>query len=273
MCLYIASLNSGSNGNCYYVGNDTEAVLIDAGISCKETEKRMARCGLSMSKVKAIFISHEHGDHIAGLEMLSKKYNLPVYISTGTLPCCGVVIDKTLIYFFDVKKPVMLGGLAIQAFAKTHDANDPHSFTVSCEGVTVGIFTDIGVVCKQVSKHFMLCHAVFLEANYDEAMLQNGSYPWHLKRRISGGKGHLSNAAALQLFIAHKPVFMSHLILAHLSKNNNCPQLAENLFLQHAGNTKIVVASRYCETPVFTIYAENDAHTLYKERHTQLSLF
>jgi phosphoribosyl 1,2-cyclic phosphodiesterase len=253
MALFITSLNSGSNGNCYYVGNQREAVLVDVGLSCREIEKRMLRLGLSMQKVKAIFISHEHSDHIKGLPLIAKKYQLPVYITPGTLKNGRLLLENHLVKPLRGYEPVQIGELTVTAFPKFHDAAEPHSFIVSCQNVKVGVFTDIGCPCENLVSHFKQCHAAFLEANYDEQMLSQGNYPYHLKRRISGGYGHLSNRQALELFKAHKPAYMSHLLLAHLSKDNNCPDLARNMFTPHAGSTQVIVASRYEETPVYTI--------------------
>lgn len=253
MGVYIASINSGSNGNCYYVGNEEEAVLIDAGISCRETVKRMKRLGLPVDRVKAIFISHEHTDHISGLEQLSKQFSLPVYITPGTLRGSSLKIEDGLIKGFTALQPVPIGNLTITAFTKHHDAGDPHSFVVECNNIRVGVITDIGICCENVVKHFSGCHAAFLEANYDVDMLEGGGYPYHLKKRISGGKGHISNIQALELFNKHRPPYMSHLILSHLSHNNNNPQIVQQLFQQHAGATNIVVASRHQETELFYI--------------------
>ncbi len=253
MQLFITSLNSGSNGNCYYIGNHREAVLVDAGISCRETEKRMSRLGLSMSKVKAVFVSHEHADHIKGVPVLARKYKLPVYITPDTLQNSRLDFTGVQVIPFQAHEQVQVGNLSVTAFPKYHDARDPHSFIVSGQKVRVGVFTDIGVPCHHVIEHFQQCHAVFLEANYDEAMLDKGRYPYYLKNRIRGGKGHLSNRQALSLFTAYKPPFMSHLLLSHLSKDNNCPKLVKNLFTLHADGTEVVVASRFEETPVYTI--------------------
>ena len=255
MSLFIASLNSGSNGNCYYVGNHSEAVLIDVGISCRETEKRMKQLSLPMKTVKAIFVSHEHGDHIKGVSTLANKYNLPVYITSATAKH-GPILIKHLVKSFTANETVNIGGLTVIPFTKKHDAIDPHSFIIRYKETTVGVFTDIGIACEQVTQYFKLCHAVFLEANYDEAMLENGRYPHHLKTRIRGGQGHLSNRQALELFIQHRPSFMTHLLLSHLSKENNSPELAEALFTKHAANTHIIVASRYQATHVYTITGE-----------------
>jgi len=253
MSLYITSLNSGSNGNCYYIGNETEAVLIDAGISCRETELRMQNLGLNIKKLKAIFISHEHGDHIKGLITLSKKHQLPVYITEGTHKGARIRLEKNLINRFRADEPIRIGSLSITPFSKFHDADDPHSFIVSNESVTVGIFTDLGRACKNLIKHFKKCNAAFLEANYDEDMLMNGDYPVYLKNRITNGHGHLSNNESLELFLKHRPAFMSHLILSHLSQNNNDPMLVKAMFDAHARGTEITIASRYESTNVFHI--------------------
>ncbi len=253
MSLFIASLNSGSNGNCYYIGNDTEAVLVDAGISCRETEKRMKRLGLEMDRVKAVFISHEHGDHICGAEALTRKYQLPLYITPLTFQHSRLNVGVHLVKQFTAYKPVIIGSLSVLAFPKLHDAIDPHSFVISYNGLNVGVFTDIGSPCEHVVQNFKQCHAIFLEANYDDDMLESGRYPLHLKRRISGNNGHLSNKQALDLFIQHRSPFVSMIWLSHLSKDNNSPHLALELFAEHAEDTDVVVASRYKETPVYEL--------------------
>lgn len=253
MSVYITSLNSGSNGNCYYIGNDEEAVLIDAGLSCRETERRMERLGLTLDKVKAVFISHEHTDHIRGLAVLSKKYQLPVYITRATLSGSRLSLPPHLVYEYHESGNHTIGNFTVIPFRKFHDAADPHSFMVTYSGIKIGIFTDIGIVCDQLKHYFSQCHAAFLEANYDEVLLENGGYPYHLKNRIRGGKGHLSNKQALALFMEHRPAYMSHLLLSHLSRDNNDPVLVEQLFSGNAGKTQVIIASRYAETPVFRI--------------------
>ena len=275
MALRFASLNSGSNGNCYYIGNDHEAILVDAGISCRETEKRMRRLGLSPDKLKAVFVSHEHSDHIRGLDVLAKKYQLPVYITPGTLRNSGLKADYPVLGFQAFSK-VLIGSLQVIPFPKLHDAADPHSFVVESGGLKVGVFTDIGSACDNVIRYFKECHAVFLEANYCEQMLEAGRYPYHLKRRIRGGHGHLSNSQALQLFTSHRPAFLNYLFLSHLSKDNNCPQLVHRLFSEQAGDTEIVVASRFEETAVYEICtAQNQIvrSFLPEVSERQLSLF
>ena len=253
MSLFISSINSGSNGNCYYIGNQDEAVLIDCGISCRETENRMKRLGLPMKRVKAIFVSHEHSDHIYGVPRLSKKYQLPVYITRPTLQNGNLNLRDDLVLPFRAYEPIRIGNLSVTAFPKFHDAIDPHSFIVESDTVKVGVFTDIGQSCDHLVKHFKECHAAFLEANYDEEMLETGRYPLGLKNRIRDGKGHLSNTQALQLFIQHKALYLNHLILSHLSKNNNSPRIVKKLFIQMAGGTEIIIAPRNKETQLYHV--------------------
>ncbi len=255
MPLHIASIASGSNGNCYYVGNRTEAVLVDAGISCREVVRRAARTGIDMEKVKAIFISHEHSDHIRGLEAIARKWNLPVYATAPCLCRCGLG-ERSAHLGVPMRsdETISVGSLRVTAFAKRHDACDPVSFVVEeADGTTVGVFTDIGRCCNEVVRQFSRCHAAFLESNYDHDMLTAGRYPAHLKSRIRGGRGHLSNEEALTLFLEHASPSLSHLILSHLSAHNNDPQLVRDTFGPHRGQTEIIVASRYEESAVYTV--------------------
>ncbi len=277
MSIYFTSLNSGSNGNCYYIGNDTEAVLIDAGLSCRETERRMKRLGLNMQHVKAIFVSHEHIDHVRGLAGIADKYTITVYVTAATQKGCYHLKAEHAISF-TAHEPVNIGALSITAFPKFHDAADPHSFIITCNEITIGVFTDIGKPCENVISYFKQCHAVFLEANYDTNMLANGNYPTFLKQRISGGDGHLSNAEALEIFAKHKPTFMSYLLLAHLSKDNNDSTLVQQLFEEIAGDVNVMVASRYEEMGVMSIGITKTIATKIKrklvvENSAQMSMF
>lgn len=277
MSVSIASLNSGSNGNCYYIGNQSAGIFIDAGISCKETEIRMQRLGISIHTIKAIFVSHEHTDHIKGISVLSRKYQIPVYLNQTMIYNGCVNVPQELIRKYDPHKPVIVGGLDITSFPKHHDACDPHSFIIKSGDTTVGVMTDIGRACEQVAKYFKMCNAVFLEANYDEEMLNKGKYPYYLKNRIRSGKGHLSNREALELFLNHRSASLSHILLSHLSKDNNCPNLVNELFNAHAKGTEVIIASRFNESEVYhiskskVISAIEENVPVYKE--TQFSLF
>jgi phosphoribosyl 1,2-cyclic phosphodiesterase len=253
MPLNLAALNSGSNGNCYYVGNDTDAVLIDAGISCRETERRMKRLGLDADKVRAIFISHEHTDHTRGVDVLSRKHRIPVYITPATHRAGRLRLSPLLVKTMYSSQTVQIGDLTVLPFFKQHDGVDPHSFTVRHEGLTVGVFTDIGHACDKMIHHFGKCHAAFLETNYDYKMLMEGRYPYYLKQRIHGERGHLSNDQALELFMTHRSTSLELLVLSHLSAHNNHPQIVRDLFMPHANGTRIEIASRYEETELFCI--------------------
>jgi phosphoribosyl 1,2-cyclic phosphodiesterase len=235
------------------VGNDHDAVLIDAGISCRETEHRMARLGLSLAKVRAILISHEHSDHIRGVEVLARKHRIPVYITPATHQNSMIRLDQHHLRQFSASEELHFGSLTVKAFSKNHDAADPHSFTVTGNGITVGVFTDIGMVCEELIDHFGRCHAAFLEANYDEEMLAEGRYPYFLKKRIRGDKGHLSNLQALELFNGYRAPFLELLVLSHLSEHNNHPQVVNDLFAPHANGTRVAIASRYGESEVFSV--------------------
>lgn len=257
MSLLVASLNSGSNGNCYYVSNGDEAVLIDCGIPCREIERRMKRLGLSVRKLQGVFISHEHGDHVSGTNSLVKKFNVPVFVTPRTFQYAGLKVKEEQVRFISSNDSIRLGSLTIESFAKSHDAVDPVSFTVKSSTATVGVFTDLGFASEPVIARFRDCHAVFLEANYDEAMLEYGHYPYHLKERIRGKLGHLSNLQALQLLNEHRPDFMSHVFLSHLSRHNNSPKVVAKVFEPLKEHLEVVIAPRQKETRLYHIRGGN----------------
>lgn len=256
MSLYTASLNSGSNGNCYYISNGNDAVLIDAGLSCRETEVRMSKMGLNIAKIRAIFITHEHADHIKGAQLLSSRHKIPVYLNHKTHYKSHLKFKPELYHRIEPGVTIDVNGLSVTGFNKVHDAIDPYSFVIAYNGITVGVFTDIGAVCDNLTHYMRQCHAAFLESNYDEEMLERGRYPLHLKTRIRGGFGHLSNKQALDFFLAHRPAHMTHLFLAHMSRDNNDPSLALSLFNAHAGSVNVSVASRDGHGEVFHITAD-----------------
>ncbi len=276
MALYVASLNSGSNGNCYYIGNQDEAVLVDVGISCREVEKRLKRLGLLPQRVKAVLITHEHGDHIHGAPAFAAKFNVPVYITTATLRAANLSLDDSRSIHFTAWQKIQVGKLEILPFPKIHDAIDPHSFIVSGGGVNIGIMTDIGRVCEHVSAQFNRCHAVFLESNYDVDMLERGAYPLALKNRIRNGSGHLSNEEAFDLLNQYRSPGLSHVFLSHLSRNNNSIERVQQTFDVLTEGLEIVVAPRDKETPVFFIDGNRKTEKVpvrVAKSGSQLSLF
>ena len=230
MILDIASIASGSNGNCYYLGDGDDAILVDAGISARQIVERMARLGLSVSRLRGILISHEHADHIRGMDVLSRTYAIPVFITQKTYASYGKIVRNSFLNFFSPEKEVTLGGITIHPFRKSHDAAEPCSFSVSCGRKTVAVLTDIGLKCSNVISHIKNADAVFLESNYDDEMLRMSYYPPYLKARISSALGHLSNTQAAMLALEHASSRLRHVFLSHLSANSNTPEIARHTF-------------------------------------------
>lgn len=253
----IASIASGSNGNCYYLENNDDAILIDAGISAKQIVLRMSNLGLSMSKVRGIFISHEHTDHICGVDVLSRRFSVPVFITQRTYSSHGKTINGSLNYF-SPGKLVKIGKININPFLKSHDAAEPCSFLVSSERWNVAVITDIGLECSNVISHLKDADAVFLETNYDDEMLQKGPYPHYLKARISSDRGHLSNKQAGMIALEYASKRLKHVFLSHISENNNTSELAfhtfNNLIKQRKDlKPELTVASRYKESRLVSL--------------------
>lgn len=249
----IVSIASGSNGNCYYIENDDDAILIDAGISTKLIVERMAKLSLSMSKVRGVFISHEHTDHVRGVDVLSRKYSVPVFMTQKTYSSYGNIIKDSLLNFFSPGKQVKFGKIHVDPFLKSHDAAEPCSFSVSSARRNVAVMTDIGLKCSNVISHIKNADAVFLESNYDDQMLQIGPYPVFLKARISSDLGHLSNTQAALIALEHASSRLQHVFLSHISENNNTPELAFHTFHYFIKqrkdlNPKLIIASRYKES-------------------------
>lgn len=225
--LAVCILASGSRGNATFVSSGSTSILIDAGLSGIEIERRLKSKGLSPKDLDAILVSHEHTDHIQGVGVLSRRFNLPVYINSKTqgaaFPQIGKVHD---VKNFACGSTFLINDLAIHPFSISHDAEDPVGFTLNQNGTTIGIATDLGIVTAMVKEHLKGCDLLILEANHDEDMLINGPYPWSVKQRVKSRTGHLSNAASKQLLNEIQHDRLKHVILAHLSETNNTPQKA-----------------------------------------------
>jgi phosphoribosyl 1,2-cyclic phosphodiesterase len=249
----ICALASGSNGNCYYIGNDEDAVLVDAGLSFKQILKRIEARALDPKKIRAVFITHEHGDHSRGVRVLSKKLDIPVFMTYGTFtasfhnwkPISYVPIQDNI--------PVEIGSFRVFPILKSHDASEPTSFRVEHNGYSVGVFTDIGSPCKNVKDHLKQCHALFLETNYDTQLLKNGSYPYYLKVRIDSTVGHLSNIQAFELLSEYAHPELQCVFLSHLSAENNRPELAYNEFKSLEDRFLVKLTDRFAAGEIYTI--------------------
>ena len=229
MQMRFCTLFSGSSGNCVFVGTETDKILIDAGVSASRTVKELQSIGVDIHEIRALLITHEHNDHISGVGVLSRKYGLPVYATAGTWRGMSAKIGNIAPYHhieIDMEQDFFVGGLSVTPFATPHDANEPCGFVVSSRGASVAIATDIGCVRKSWLDAVSHAGVVLLESNYDPAMLLAGPYTYKLKRRIQGSKGHLSNDDAARAAIELVKRGVQSLVLGHISKENNFPELA-----------------------------------------------
>lgn len=249
----ICAIASGSNGNCYYVGNQNEAVLVDAGISCKQIIQRMKDRNLNPLKVKSVFISHEHSDHISGARVFGNRMQVPVYLTSKTYYGAYKNMRPDYPRFFKAGETIEIGEFAVHTFLKNHDASEPCSFRIQYKGKNIGVFTDIGEPCENVTTHLQKCDGLFLETNYDEKMLWEGKYPFFLKQRVASGVGHLSNLQAFNLLEQHAGNNLKCVFLSHLSKENNTPETAYNSMFPFLGRFEIKLTSRYDAGEVYQL--------------------
>lgn len=222
----ICPIASGSKGNSVFVSCKNLSLLIDAGLSGVEIEKRLKATGISPESLDAIVVTHEHSDHVKGVGVLSRRYNIPVYMNRQTREAAPKIGRLAGLEWFQCGTPFMIDGLEIDPFTTSHDAADPAGLTLSYKSTKIGIATDMGAATGLVKQRLKHCALLYIESNHDPDMLIKGPYPWPLKQRIRGRQGHLSNedAAALLKELAGKE--LKHVILAHLSEKNNTPEKA-----------------------------------------------
>jgi len=248
-------LGSGSKGNATYLESGGTGILIDAGMSGVELQKRLATIGVELAAIDAILVTHEHNDHVQGVGVLSRRAKIPVYANEATFSAASKTINRLVSYNeFETGSPFQFRNLTIHPFAISHDTEDPVGFRISDGSVTLGYCTDTGKVSRLMLQRLASCQALVLESNHDMAMLQNGMYPPYLKQRIRSSQGHLDNmeaAAFLQELVHEK---LQHVVLAHLSEENNHPEIAFNAAVQALHNNPhcrersvgISVASQGC---------------------------
>src|SRR5215467_13964029 len=234
MAVRVTVLASGSRGNCALFSSSAGSILVDAGISCRETLKRMKGAGEDPHQVKAIVISHEHNDHVAGLEVLARKLKVPVYMTEETYESWrnsarddeGKPASLERCEHFHAGRSFLIGDITVNPFTIPHDAADPCGFTFKAEGVKIGMVTDLGYLPYSVKDQLRRCDGLMIESNHDLEMLRNGPYPWMVKQRVMSRVGHLSNTALADFFERDYDGQAAFLILAHLSEHNNHPELA-----------------------------------------------
>ena len=255
----LMTISSGSSGNSSYVGTDTTSLLVDVGNSMKNIINGLQDIGLSGKDVDAILITHEHMDHIKGLGILSRKYNIPIYATYGTLD--GIMTCKSLGTFdYNLFKPIKsdqsfeIGDITISSKSISHDANDPVCFNFTDGKSKVSIATDLGKYDDLIIDFLSESDAMVIESNHDVRMLEVGPYPFELKRRILSDKGHLSNEASGMLIKQLLNDHLKHISLGHLSDKNNYPELAyetvkqeisDNIFTSDIRDFGLTVAPRY----------------------------
>jgi phosphoribosyl 1,2-cyclic phosphodiesterase len=221
-----ASLGSGSRGNATLVEAGTTLVLIDCGFSCRETERRLARLGRSPAELSALLVTHEHGDHVRGIPLLARKYDLPVWMTRGTQRMLRDG-DLPVVHPVDIHSDISIGALQVRPFAVPHDAREPCQFVFEDGEHRFGMLTDTGRMTPHILDCLDACDALLLECNHDAEMLAVGPYSAALKQRVGGPLGHLSNAQAGSLLSQLDTSRLQHLVAAHLSDKNNRPALAQ----------------------------------------------
>lgn len=227
----LCSITSGSSGNCICVGSDQTTILIDAGISGKRIECGLNSIDMTTKDVDGILITHEHSDHIQGVGVLARRYGIPIYTTAGTKEAilsnkCMGKISEDLFHEIQPDHVFTIGDLEVSPFAVSHDAAQPVGYRINQNGHSIAVATDLGHYDDYIVKHLQNLDVLLLEANHDVNMLQVGAYPYYLKRRILGDRGHLSNETAGRLLCRLLHDKMKSILLGHLSKENNYEALA-----------------------------------------------
>jgi phosphoribosyl 1,2-cyclic phosphodiesterase len=229
MTMQFSCLGSGSKGNATLVRHGEQLVMIDCGFSLKYIQQALALKSCSAEQLSAIFVTHEHSDHIQGVNTLAKRFNLPVYCTAGTFRS-GKLKQGLNIQLIQGGDTVSLGDLQVTAVTVPHDANEPCQFYFSANNKKLGVLTDLGSISEHVVDAYKDCHALLLEANHDVDMLMQGPYPPSLKRRVVGEWGHLSNAQAREFLSAMQLSELSTLVLGHISEKNNSLEMVRDFF-------------------------------------------
>jgi len=252
MAVSISVLASGSRGNTAVVESSQARILVDAGISCRETFKRLKLAGLDPKSISAILITHEHSDHVYGLATLAKKLDLPVFMTGATHQAwarslrddAGQLPKLAKLEIFSAGRQFQIADITVTPFTIPHDAADPVGFTFRAEGAKIAFATDLGYMPASVRDHLRRCDVIIIESNHDVEMLRVGPYPWSVKQRVMSRVGHLSNASLAQFFAEDYDGGASHIVLAHLSEQNNHPEVARRVAEDALGPQQTLLQNR-----------------------------
>ena len=253
----ICALASGSSGNCFYIQNGDDSVLIDGGINSKRIAESLSAIKRNPENIRGIFITHEHTDHIRGVDVFARQFNIPIFATKKTADKCFLCSDESLINFIKNNEVIEIGGMRVEAFSKSHLAIDPVFYNI-VNGKKISIITDVGYSCKNVIANVSDTDFLFIESNYDDVMLEKGPYPLFLKEWIKGRQGHLSNLQSALCVLEHSSSRLKHVVLSHISKNNNTEELAFETFRwllkeRRDLSPKISISPREMPTQVFKI--------------------
>ena len=234
MAVSVSLLASGSKANCALIASNTTRILVDAGLSCRETFKRLKAAGQTPEGLSAILITHEHSDHVTGLQRLAIKLNVPIFLTAPTHHAWNRMIrdqdgetpQLAKAEHFSSGRSFQIGDIAVTPFTIPHDAIDPVGFTFRTEGVKIGYATDLGYMPVSVRDQLRGCDVLVIESNHDLEMLRSGPYPWSVKQRVMSRVGHLSNDALAEFFSNDYDGGAAYVVLAHLSEQNNLPDVA-----------------------------------------------
>lgn len=232
MSIEICVLGSGSGGNCTYIGTPKTRVLVDAGFSMKETARRLTRVGVALESINALIISHEHADHIHGVEILAKNLKIPVYMAPAARDAMKIDGEKYAFEPIQAGSLFCIGDIEVHPFSIPHDSVEPLAFSVHAEGIKTSIVTDLGYITELVKQRVAGSHCLIFESNHDLEMLKVGPYPWFVKQRVMSRHGHLSNDATAQFFAEDYDGAAEQVFLAHISQKNNHPEIVRMSVVQ-----------------------------------------